>query len=436
MSKVKISKEFQPLYTTDKRYILITGGRASLKSTTVHDYIVRLTYQKDRGVLFTRYTMTSAKISIIPEFEETLIRLGVHADFDITLNRVTNKRTGSFIYFSGIKSGSKDNTGRLKSISGIDTWVIEEGEDFKDEKTFNAIDDSIRSTKHPNRIIWIQNPTTRQHFIYEKFIKGSSKEKRVKGYNVTVSNHEDVEHIHTTYHLAEKLGYLDKGWIKKANDAKYEALRMEEEYKYAKKNKTEISHTGKHSSHYYYNYIGGWLERAEGAIFQNWKQGKFDDTLPFAYGLDYGYYPDPLASTKVAVDTRNKIIYLKQMIYDIEVDDIDSKLTEAGIRKRRDLIVCDTNEPRTTSRLRRLKWNIVKAIKNQVSEDIRVINTYQIIVDNTDNCSQDLIDELNNYEWNDKKASIPIDAWNHLIDNFRYAFVRLTTKRGGVKKRR
>ncbi|MCU7583693.1 PBSX family phage terminase large subunit, partial [Riemerella anatipestifer] len=33
--------------------------------------------------------------------------------------------------------------------------------------------------------------------------------------------------------------------------------------------------------------------------------------------------------------------------------------------------------------------------------------------------------ELRNYTWNDKKAGIPIDKHNHLIDALRYGFIEL-----------
>jgi phage terminase large subunit len=33
--------------------------------------------------------------------------------------------------------------------------------------------------------------------------------------------------------------------------------------------------------------------------------------------------------------------------------------------------------------------------------------------------------ELRNYIWNDKKASIPVDANNHALDSMRYAATRL-----------
>lgn len=184
---VPISAVFKPLYTSPDRYFLLTGGRASLKSSTVHDFIARLTYEQGHGVLFTRYTMASAESSIIPEFRITLERLGITADFKITKNVITNLRTGAFIYFSGIKTSSGDQTAKLKSIAGITTWVIEEGEDFKDEKAFDAIDDSIRTAGQRNRVIWIQNPTTKEHFIYQRWIEPANRKVKVHGYNVTVS---------------------------------------------------------------------------------------------------------------------------------------------------------------------------------------------------------------------------------------------------------
>ena len=61
-----------------------------------------------------------------------------------------------------------------------------------------------------------------------------------------------------------------------------------------------------------------------------------------------------------------------------------------------------------------------------IKEDIREIQNYEMIVDPS---SSNLKRELNNYIWNDKKASIPIDDWNHLLDAMRYGYRRLTSKR-------
>ena len=69
-----------------------------------------------------------------------------------------------------------------------------------------------------------------------------------------------------------------------------------------------------------------------------------------------------------------------------------------------------------------------------IKDDIREINEeYQIIVTQR---SKDVKIELNNYAWNDKKASIPIDEFNHAMDAMRYGFRRLVTpNKRGVRKR-
>ena len=424
-------KVFKPLYTSDARYHLLTGGRGSLKSTTVHEFIARLTYEQGHGILFTRYTMSSAELSIIPEFENTLERLGIRSHFRVKKTKAINLKTGSFIYFSGIKTSQGDQTGRLKSIAGITTWVVEEGEDFNDEETFNTIDLSIRSTIKQNRIIWIMNPTTKEHFIYKKFIKDTNKKIEVQGYEVTVSAHYLVNHIHVTYHIAEELGYLAESWLA-VKDSYYEkqikAIDRAKKRLRGKELEREI-HNIKHTSQYYYLYVGGWLEKMEGAIFPNWSEGEFNKLLPSCVGLDWGYSPDPLAALRIAVEKKRKLIYVQQLIYETEVNDIPRALSEAGISKR-EAIICDVGEERTRRRSVKAGYNMKKAHKKMIVDDIREINEYELIVDPN---SSDLKTELNHYVWNDKKASVPIDDFNHLMDAMRYGYNFLQKKPKGLR---
>ncbi|MEZ7496460.1 phage terminase large subunit [Leeuwenhoekiella aequorea] len=245
---VKLNPKFKPLYLSDKRYFILTGGRGSGKSFTVYDYLVRLTYEKGHGILFTRYTMTSAQKTIIPLFTKTISALGVAADFHITQEKVINKRTGSFLYFSGIKTSSGDQTANLKSLPNIDTWVIEEGEDYNDEASFIDIDDSIRTSQTQNRVIWIQNPSyAPESIIYKRFFEGYEQTATIEALGVKwdyeTTSHPDVEHIHTTYH--DNREYLDEDKV-----AQWDAIAI------------------KNPDFYRHKYIGGWIKDKEGAIFQ------------------------------------------------------------------------------------------------------------------------------------------------------------------------
>ena len=71
------------MYTTQKRYILLTGGRGGMKSFEVSTFLALLTYELGQRIFFTRYTMTSAHKSIIPEFKDKLERLEIEQCFKI-----------------------------------------------------------------------------------------------------------------------------------------------------------------------------------------------------------------------------------------------------------------------------------------------------------------------------------------------------------------
>ena len=388
---VEIDEIYKPLYLSNKRYYLLTGGRGSLKSTSVHDFICRLTYERGQGILFTRFTMTSAEKSIIPEFLIVAGRNGTLKNLNVTQTKITNKITGSFIIFSGIHTSSGNQTANLKSIAGITTWVIDEGEDFTDEKTFDDIDNSVRSINNQNRVIWIQNPSTNEHFIYKRWIECNSKQIDVEGFQVTVSNDEDVEHIHSTYHIAKK--FLSDSFIEKAE-------------------KLKLSNPKK----YYHVYIGGWLEKSEGVIYEVWVEGEFNESLPFCYGLDFGFN-DPNALVKVAVDLDNQKIYLEEKYF--HAGDGLEQLFDALLKicGKEDMIVGDNAAKTLIYSLQEKGLNIVSCKDKKVNHRIKKIQGFQLVVTKD---SHNLKKALNNYAWHDKRSETPNHDWSDLCDAFGY----------------
>lgn len=164
---------------------MITGGRGSGKSYAVSLFLLNLTYETAHVILFTRWTLTSAHISIIPEFIEKIEALRKEADFEITNTEIVNKHTGSRILFRGIKTSQGTATANLKSIQGVTTWCLDEAEELTDEDVFDRIDLSVRSTVHPNRVILVMNPSYKGHFIYQRWLANGKQ--------------EDTTYIHTTY---------------------------------------------------------------------------------------------------------------------------------------------------------------------------------------------------------------------------------------------
>ena len=422
MSKFQINRAYKPLYTTDKRYILVTGGRGSLKSHSIHDFILRLTYDtQPHGVLFSRYTMTSAETSIIPEYKAHIDRLGVTDHFHITRRDIINKTNGSFIWFRGLKPSSQAQSANLKSLAQVDTWVIEEAEDMIDEAMFDRIDDSIRRKGTQNRVILVMNPTNKDHWAYKRWVKSTSKQIEIDGFRVTVSDHPNVENIHTTYHIGRK--YLSQDWLKKAENWRIKAI---EGYDNILDKQIEPDEQERAKKYYLNNYLGGWKEQAEGAIFTNWREGEFDTDLPYCYGQDYGFSVDPTTLVKVAVDRKRQLIYLEEAFWSttgMSTDEI-AQANANSIDNVNDLIIADSAEGRLIHELRSKGLNIVPAEKGpgSVRAGITKMLGYEIVVSTK---SVNLKQELSNYVWNDKKAGIPIDAFNHGIDPARYAFARL-----------
>lgn len=382
-------RKYYPIINNDSRYYIVTGGRGSGKSFAVSSLLLAMISREvGHTILFTRYTMTSAHISIIPEFMEKIEILGAYDLFHITKDEIINKETGSKILFRGIKTSSGDQTANLKSLQGVSCWVLDEAEELTDEETFDKIDLSVRNKNLPNKVILILNPTTKEHFIYQRFFEGKGVE---AGSNVTKG---DTTYIHTTY--LDNIENLSESYIKQIETIK---LRRPEKFKH--------------------QILGGWLDKAEGVIFSNWSIGRFREVSTPVFGQDFGFSNDPTTLVETSIDKNTKTIYIKLHYYKAGL--ITSDIEELNRRYAKDsLIVADSAEPRLITELRMKGLNIIEAVKGQgsVTHGISLLQDYDLVIDED---SVDLHKELNNYSWLERKSKTPIDDYNHAIDAIRYA---------------
>ena len=385
--QLSLSNKYKIFEESDSRYFIVTGGRGSGKSFAINTFLLLLTYEAGHTILFTRYTLRSASISIIPEFIEKIELLKKTDDFVITKDEVLNKVTKSKILFRGIKTSSGDQTANLKSLQGITTWVFDEAEEMTDEDMFDKIDLSVRQKGLDNRVILILNPTTKENFIYQRWFEAKGVE---AGSNITK---DDTTYIHTTY--LDNIENLSTSYVEQIE-------RMKE----------------RRPSRYKHTILGAWLEKAEGVIFTNWKIGKFKQVGKNVFGQDYGFSNDPTTLVQTNIDKENKLIYVKLCFYQPKLTTSDIATLNTKFANR-DLIVGDSAEPRLISELTRNN-NIVAAIKGQgsITYGISLLQDYDLIIDEE---STDLIKELNNYCWLEKKSQTPVDKFNHAIDALRYA---------------
>jgi phage terminase large subunit len=374
------------LLGSDSRYFVITGGRGSGKSYSLNSFLLLLTYEVGHVILFTRYTLTSAHVSIIPEFIDKIETANLIHDFYITKDEIINKITGSKILFKGIKTSSGTQTANLKSLAGVTTWVLDEAEELTDEDTFDKIDFSIRAKEIQNRVILVLNPATKEHFIYKRFFES----KGVKEGSNTIK--KDTTYIHTTY--LDNYENLSESFILQIEDMK--ARRPQK---------------------YNHQILGGWLEKAEGVVFTNWSFGKFNpNDLPTSFGLDFGFSIDPDTLIEVAIDKSHKKIFVKEHLYQngLRMEQLALICSKVATNK---LIIADSAEDRLIVDLRHKGLNIEPIKKGTIESGVTMMLDFDIIVDES---SSNIAKEFNNYAYLNKGSKLYIDSFNHAIDAIRY----------------
>lgn len=393
---------YYPLYEDKEKFIvLVTGGRGSGKSFNVAAFIERLTFEMTpiekivHQILYTRYTMVSASISVIPEMMEKIELDETEKYFHTTKTDIVNRMTSSRIMFRGIKTSSGNQTAKLKSIHGITTFVCDEAEEWTNEQDYDKIMLSIRQKGIQNRIIIVMNPTDSNHFIYKKYIENTHEIRYIDGVPVQISTHPNVLHIHTTYF--DNIDNLSPQFVK-------EVQQMKED------NPEKYAHT----------VIGRWADVAEGAVFKKW--GIVDEfpshARKVAIGIDFGYSKDVTAIVKCGIV--DNALYVEELCYKTNM--LSSDIIKE-LRKYDLFVYSDSADPRLIDEIGLGGVIIYPTQKGagSIVAGIDKMNDMELFV--TKN-SYNLQKELRNYVWDKDKngnyINAPIDAYNHAIDATRY----------------
>ena len=397
---IKTQEVYNPLYNnTDKLITLITGGRGSAKSFNVGTFIERLSFESGHKMLYSRYTMTSADISVIPEFQEKIDLEGTNDFFDITKKDIINTFSDSVIMFRGIRTSSGNQTAKLKSIQGLTTFVCDEAEEWNSEEDFDKLVLSIRQKGIQNRVIIIMNPTDSNHFIYKKYIEKTHRLVEIDGVQVQISTHPNVLHIHTTY--LDNIENLSPQFIQEMKRMKEEELE-----KYA--------HVA----------IGRWSDVAEGAIF---KRFEIVDSIPDyakkrGIGLDFGYSNDPSAAIECALIDND--LYLDELFYKTRM--LSGEISDS-LKPFRLKVISESADPRLIQEISNsgiLIYPVDKSNINSKSSILAGIDKMLELNLKVTRRSYNLLYELRKYTWDKDKdgnyINKPIDKYNHALDAARY----------------
>ena len=410
----KTHKVYYPLYNDKEHFIiLITGSRASGKSFSASQFIERLTFEYNptlkiaHQILYTRYTMVSAAISVIPEVKEKIDIDGTQDYFKSTKTDIVNRMTGATIMFRGINTSSGNQTAKLKSIHGVTTFVVDEAEEWTSEEDFERIMLSIRQKGLQNRVIIIMNPSDSNHWVYKRFIEKTHKEVYYDGVPVQISTDPRVLHIHTTY--LDNIEHLSPEFLNEVME-----MRENEPEKYA------------------HIMIGRWCDVAEGAVFKHVAiVDKFpENAKKVAIGVDWGYSKDYTAIVKCGI-VGNRL-YIEELCYKTEMlsSDIIKFLrpyADEGL-----FVYADSADPRLIDEVA-LGGIIIYGAQKGAGSILAGIDKMQTFEIFTTRKSIHLQSEFRNYIWaKDKDGRYINTPEDH--DNHCFTADTLITTEKGVKK--
>lgn len=397
---MNLNEKYEPLFRPpDTRYVLVKGGRGSGKSYAVSTAILVDTYNDNLKTLYSRYTMASAEISIIPEYIDKMDELGRRADFKTRSEDIINVESGGQILFRGLKTSSGNQIAKLKSIHGVKRWVLDEAQELDSEEYFNTIDFSVRTMKAPNVIMMVFNPTDIHSWIYKRFYKGVP-----EGFNGVM---DGVRYISTTY--LENKDNLPQSLLDQA-----EKMRLADEKRWRN------------------IWLGEWAKMTEGVIYPGWKEISFSDFpvgLSHFYGVDWGYSNDPTAVVCCSYDPLSKTIYVRQVCYERGLlaghvaRIIREDMRDFGIEADAE-IYCDPARPEHIGELRMNDLNAIGADNRNKAGRIMYLRYFSVLF-----TGADIESERATYSYKKDKSNEghylnePEDGNDHLMDAINYAAV-------------
>ena len=159
MTRIQIPDKLLPIYSTDKRYIVLYGGRGSGKSHTVSTFLLSKALEKRCRILCTREIQRSIKDSVWKLLSEKISDYGWDSAFHLTENAIICKTTGSEFIFKGLHGNAQD----IKSTEGVQYAWVEEAMSVS-RKSLEILVPTVRNPG--SQIIFTYNPTLEEDPVH------------------------------------------------------------------------------------------------------------------------------------------------------------------------------------------------------------------------------------------------------------------------------
>lgn len=409
-----VASQFVDIYRLieDREYreYYFEGGRGSTKSSFISEVVIELLENNpNMCAVVLRKVKDTIKDSVFSQLEWAIDKLSetypnIKARYKLTKSplEITNITTGQKIYFRGA-----DDYGKIKSLKppanmyiGI-TWY-EEFDQFAGMSEVRKINQSlIRGGEDFIQFYSYNTPASTQHFV--------NKEKLIP---------KNSRFVHLSDYRSVPKKWLGSAFIEEAEFLKTVNERL------------------------YDNEYLGLMTGTGGNVFENLELREITNeeikTFGSIYqGLDFGWFPDPLAWVKCCYNAQQKTLYIFDEFVINKMSNIDVweyLKTNKGVTND-DMIIADSAENKSIGDFRSYGSSMRGAEKGpgSVEYSMKWLCSLAKIVIDPKRCPK-CAEEFSTYEYekdkDDNYISGYVDADNHTIDATRYALNNIWKKKG------
>lgn len=374
------------------------GGSASGKSVFLAQRAVVNVLEGGRNYLVCMALAKYIRHAVFKEIKKTIDGWGLSGEFKINKTDLTITCSNGYQFlFAGL-----DDADKLKSITankGVITDILVEEATLTTSKAIKQLNKRLRGlelgrTSPKKRLHLAFNPIIKSHHIYKEYFSNTE-----WADDQTEYNDGKLSILKTTY--------KDNRFL-----APEDIQDLEDE-----------------ADKYYYDVytLGNWGVLGD-VIFTNYQvkdlskiKGDFDN---HRNGLDFGYSNDPAAFIRSHFDKKKKIVYIVDEFYALELSD-EELAAEIKPVIGAEPLLCDSAEPKSIAKLKKLGLKAVSAKKGKdsIRFGIKWLKGYTIIIDVRCVIFKR---EIETYQWKKDKhgesLNIPVDRNNHGIDALRYQY--------------
>ncbi len=382
------------------RYIINVGGARSSKTTSVIQLSHLVAGMSPNRITIWRARRIWNKATVYRDFLKFLRSHSLYSKAHHNKSDLIYRVGGSDLEFNGL-----DDYDKLHGMEQDYAWLNEGIQCSKED--FEQLD------MRTNKVIYIDtNPTEEEHWIYE------------------LAKQDNAIVIHSTL--------LDNPFLAPAIRRKILSYEP-----------TEANILKGTADRYKWTVYGkGEKAKREGLVYTYEVIKEWDSDVTFlGNSLDFGFSPDPSASTRVGMLNGrlvlDELFTEEDLTYTISKEDpdypsIQLRLQEHGVGKR-DIIVADSSQRAGIKELQLAGYRVegFKKYPGSIVDGVNLMRTMMPFY--VTERSVNVLKELDNYthfkdERTGKFTKDPVDAFNHHLDGIRYvAMTRKGKRRNRVR---